>query len=179
MLLSTRMCTCARTCTFTPHTRTCRGVTNTFEIDDEEVGNLLDITIGHDGTSTCPSWHLDHVVILNTKTEQKYFFLCRLVQTHLSFILGRHAQAKVCKLRRASKQLLSCKVVDTAVLQDSLLDRLCTGWTGYVLDGQAMYWTGYVLDGQAMYWTGKCVLEDTVLTSIHLNQSFVAVQPSR
>ncbi|KAF5839075.1 Lipase/lipooxygenase [Dunaliella salina] len=54
-----------------------RGVTNEFEIDDEELGELLEITIGHDGTSSSPSWHLDHAIIINTKTEQKFVFPCR------------------------------------------------------------------------------------------------------
>jgi len=59
------------------HPFACRGKTNEFEVDDEELGELLEITIGHDGTSACPSWHLDHVVILNTKTDQKFVFPCR------------------------------------------------------------------------------------------------------
>ena len=48
-----------------------------FVIDDEELGELLEITIGHDNTGYSASWHLDHVAITNTKTSQRFLFQCR------------------------------------------------------------------------------------------------------
>jgi hypothetical protein len=54
-------------------------VTNAFVIDDEELGDLLEVTIGHDGSGHSPSWHLDHLTITNTKTGQVFIFPCRRV----------------------------------------------------------------------------------------------------
>ncbi|GFH12747.1 uncharacterized protein HaLaN_08491, partial [Haematococcus lacustris] len=46
-----------------------RGATNTFIVDDENLGELLEVTVGHDSAGHSPSWHLDHLTITNTKTE--------------------------------------------------------------------------------------------------------------
>lgn len=54
-----------------------RGVINEFTIDDEELGELLEVTVGHDNTGHSASWHLDHVTILNCKTEETFLFPCR------------------------------------------------------------------------------------------------------
>lgn len=46
-------------------------------MDDEELSELYYITIGHDNTGYSPSWHLDHVIITNTKTGKAFVFPCR------------------------------------------------------------------------------------------------------
>ncbi|GIL93966.1 hypothetical protein Vretimale_245 [Volvox reticuliferus] len=55
-----------------------RGMVNEFIIDDEDLGDLLEITIGHDNTGHGPSWHLDHVEVTNLKTNVTYLFPCRM-----------------------------------------------------------------------------------------------------
>jgi lipoxygenase homology domain-containing protein 1 len=57
---------------------TCRGVKNEFVIDDEELGELLEVTIGHDNSGYSASWHMDHLTITNMKTGQVFVFPCRL-----------------------------------------------------------------------------------------------------
>lgn len=64
-----------------------RGVTNEFIIDDEELGELLEVTVGHDSSGYSPSWHLDHLTITNTKTGQTFIFPCRCAAAHLREIL--------------------------------------------------------------------------------------------
>ncbi|GLC54185.1 hypothetical protein PLESTB_000832700 [Pleodorina starrii] len=54
-----------------------RGMVNEFIIDDEELGDVLEITIGHDNTGPGPSWHLDHVTVTNLKTNVTWLFPCR------------------------------------------------------------------------------------------------------
>ncbi|KAG1662011.1 hypothetical protein FOA52_009500 [Chlamydomonas sp. UWO 241] len=54
-----------------------RHTSNVFTIDDEELGELLTITIGHDGTGHGASWHCDHVAITNEKTGGRFLFQCR------------------------------------------------------------------------------------------------------
>lgn len=60
------MCACA-----------CSGEANEFTIEDEELGDLLEVTVGHDNTGHGPSWHLDHMVVTNAKTGQSFIFPCR------------------------------------------------------------------------------------------------------
>ncbi len=55
----------------------CRGVKNEFFIEDEDLGELLEVTVGHDNSGYSPSWHLDHLVVTNGKTGQKWVFACR------------------------------------------------------------------------------------------------------
>ena len=50
---------------------------NEFIVDDEELGELLEVTVGHDNTGSRASWHMDHMVITNVKTGQKFLFPCR------------------------------------------------------------------------------------------------------
>ncbi len=38
----------------------------------------LQVTVGHDNTGHGPSWHLDHMVITNLKTNVTYLFPCRM-----------------------------------------------------------------------------------------------------
>lgn len=53
------------------------GCSNEFVVDDEELGELLEVTVGHDNTGLGPSWHLEHMKITNTATGQTFFFPCR------------------------------------------------------------------------------------------------------
>lgn len=62
-----------------PHAAPPRGSANTFIIDDEELGELFEATIGHDNTGYSASWHMDHMAITNTKTQQRFTFPCRCV----------------------------------------------------------------------------------------------------
>ncbi|KAG2501257.1 hypothetical protein HYH03_001064 [Edaphochlamys debaryana] len=55
-----------------------RGMVNEFMVEDEELGDLFEITVGHDNTGQGPSWHLDHVAITNLKTNVTYLFPCRM-----------------------------------------------------------------------------------------------------
>lgn len=48
-----------------------------FIVDDEELGELLEATVGHDNTGYSASWHLDHMAITNMKTGQRFLFPCR------------------------------------------------------------------------------------------------------
>jgi hypothetical protein len=61
-----------------------RGATNEFIIDDEELGDLLEVTVGHDNSGHHPSWHLDHLTITNTKTGQTFIFPCRSEGLYMS-----------------------------------------------------------------------------------------------
>ncbi len=54
-----------------------RGTRNEFVIEDEELGDLLEITVGHDNTGRAPAWHLDHLTVTNNKTGLTYVFACR------------------------------------------------------------------------------------------------------
>ena len=56
---------------------TLRGSANVFTIDDEELGELLEVTVGHDNTGYSASWHMDHMAVTNMKTEQRFLFQCR------------------------------------------------------------------------------------------------------
>lgn len=47
-----------------------------FVIDDEELGDIVEVTVGHDNTGASPSWHLEHMTITNTKTGRTYYFTC-------------------------------------------------------------------------------------------------------
>ncbi len=60
-----------------PCVHACSGVKNEFVVEDEELGELLEVTVGHDGTGHHPSWHMDHMAITNTKTGKRYIFPCR------------------------------------------------------------------------------------------------------
>ncbi|KAG2432966.1 hypothetical protein HXX76_008694 [Chlamydomonas incerta] len=55
-----------------------RGMVNEFLIEDEELGDLLEVTVGHDNTGNGPSWHLDHITVTNLKTGAVYLFPCRM-----------------------------------------------------------------------------------------------------
>lgn len=35
------------------------------------------VTVGHDNTGYSASWHLDHLAVTNTKTDQRFLFQCR------------------------------------------------------------------------------------------------------
>ena len=56
----------------------CRGMANEFIIEDEELGDLLEATVGHDNTGHGPSWHMEHMTITNVKTGQTFLFPCRM-----------------------------------------------------------------------------------------------------
>lgn len=65
-----------------------------FTIDDEELGELLEVTVGHDNTGYSASWHMDHMAVTNTKTGQRFLFQCRwgegglMGQPFLAVLLG-------------------------------------------------------------------------------------------
>eukprot|EP00798_Chlamydomonas_sp_ICE-L_P013676 gene13676-19564_t len=54
-----------------------RGMLNKFIIDEEELGELLEVTVGHDNTGGRASWHMEHMLITNMKTGQQFVFPCR------------------------------------------------------------------------------------------------------
>ncbi|MEW5311146.1 MAG: hypothetical protein WDW38_002885 [Sanguina aurantia] len=53
-----------------------RGGTSEFTVDDEELGELLEVSIGHDNSGHGPSWHLSHVEVVHEKTGQQWLFPC-------------------------------------------------------------------------------------------------------
>ncbi|KXZ51726.1 hypothetical protein GPECTOR_11g173 [Gonium pectorale] len=51
-----------------------RGNTDVFMFEDKNVGNLVKIRIGHDGSGLGAGWHLKRVVVENLTTGQVYVF---------------------------------------------------------------------------------------------------------
>ena len=43
----------------------------------EELGDLMEVTVGHDNCGQAPAWHLDHLTVSNKKTNQTWVFACR------------------------------------------------------------------------------------------------------
>lgn len=50
---------------------------NEFLVEEEQLGDLQSVTIGHDNTGRHPSWHLNHLTVTDCKTGRTYVFACR------------------------------------------------------------------------------------------------------
>lgn len=48
----------------------CRGSRDEFVVEeDADLGELVAVTVGHDGRGSCPSWHLDKVQVASLPTS--------------------------------------------------------------------------------------------------------------
>ncbi|GMH36686.1 hypothetical protein BSKO_04559 [Bryopsis sp. KO-2023] len=54
-----------------------RGQVSSFTVDDVDVGSVEEVTIGHDGTGSGPSWHVEHLVVTKIDDCEDYLFPCR------------------------------------------------------------------------------------------------------
>ena len=54
----------------------CRGASNEFAVQDDELGDIQAVTIGHDG-SIKPAWHLQQVTITDCSSGKEYVFACK------------------------------------------------------------------------------------------------------
>lgn len=53
-----------------------RGEEDIFFIEFPDLGDVVEIEIGHDNSGMAPGWHCEQVVIVDELTNQRYAFPC-------------------------------------------------------------------------------------------------------